>query len=47
MPCLALMSAIGMYSLFANERFSEDPLASDIELTMMQPFNELDVEDLW
>ena len=47
LPGLALMSVIGMWSLFANERFSTDPLASDIELTMMQPFNELDVEDLW
>ena len=47
LPCLALMLAIGMWSLFANERLSTDPLASDIELTMMQPFNELEVENLW
>lgn len=47
LPCLALMLAIGMWSLFINESLSTDPLASDIELTMMQPFNELDIEDLW
>lgn len=47
LPCLALMLAIGMWSFFANERLSLDPLASDIELTMMQPFNELGVENLW
>lgn len=47
LPCLALMLAIGMWSFFANGGLSTDPLASDIELTMMQPFNELDVENLW
>lgn len=47
LPCLALMLAIGMWSFFANERMSTDPLVSDIEMTMMQPFNELDVENLW
>lgn len=47
LPCLVLMLAIGMWSFFANEGLPLDPLASDIELTMMQPFNELDVETLW
>lgn len=47
MPCLALMLAIGMWSFFANEHMSTDPLVSDIEMTMMQPFNELDFETLW
>ena len=47
LPCLALMLAIGMWSFFANEPMSTDPLVSDIEMTMMQPFNELDFETLW
>lgn len=47
LPCLALMLAIGMWSFFANERMSTDPLVSDIEMTMMQPFNELEAENLW
>ena len=47
LPCLALMLAIGMWSFFANEHMSTDPLVSDIEMTMMQPFNELDFETLW
>lgn len=47
LPCLVLMLAIGMWSFFANEHMSTDPLVFDVELTMMQPFNELDIENLW
>ncbi len=48
-PCLALMIfAIGAWSLLVNEHPpTMDPLATDIELTMMQPFDELDIEELW
>ncbi|MCS1408161.1 MAG: hypothetical protein M2R45_01331 [Verrucomicrobia subdivision 3 bacterium] len=47
-PCLTLMFAISAWSMVATGRVpSIDPLATDLELTMIQPFDELDVEYLW
>ena len=47
-PCLALMVAIGTWSAIdSRSESSVDPLAADLELTMLQPFDELSVEDLW
>ena len=47
-PCLALMVAIGTWSVIdSNQVPTIDPLAADLELTMLQPFDELKVEELW
>ena len=48
-PCLALMIAIGTWSVASSQAATEtvDPLAADLELAMLQPFDELNVEDLW
>ena len=47
-PCLALMVAIGTWSVIdSNQVPIVDPLAADLELTMLQPFDELNVEELW
>ena len=47
-PCLTLMVAMGTWSLVQGQSTSTiDPLAADLELTMLQPFDELTVEELW
>lgn len=47
-PCLALMIAIGTWSAIDGQEGQKvDPLAADLELTMLQPFDELNVEELW
>lgn len=47
-PCLTLMIAIGTWSAVSGQATEvEDPLATDLELAMLQPFDELNVEELW
>lgn len=47
-PCLALMIALGTWSAIDENQTQEaNPLAVDLELTMLQPFDELSVEELW
>ena len=47
-PCLTLMIAVSTWSIMnASDISSEDPLVVDLELTMLQPFEELSVEELW
>ena len=47
-PCLALMVAISTWSVIdRQDNPVVDPLATDLELTMLQPFDELNVEELW
>lgn len=47
-PCLALMIAISTWSVIdqAPEE-TVDPLAADLELAMLEPFDDLSVEELW
>lgn len=47
-PCLALMIALGTWNAVDQSQAQEvNPLAVDLELTMLQPFDELSVEELW
>lgn len=47
-PCLTLMIAVSTWSVMAtSETSTDDPLVVDLELTMLQPFDELSVEELW
>ena len=42
LPCLALMIMVGIWSQAMGDR--SDPLANDLELALMQPFEELEIE---
>ncbi len=48
-PCLTLMCGIALWSTFATSStaVAENPLDVDLELAMLQPFEELSVEELW
>ncbi len=47
-PCLALMIAISTWSVIGQPTEpTVDPLAADLELAMLQPFDDLSVEELW
>lgn len=47
-PCLALMFFIGTWNALDHPEDSQvDPLAADLDLAMLQPFDELSLEELW
>lgn len=46
-PCLTLMMLIGTLNVIDRQESQVDPLAEDLELTMLKPFDELSFEELW